>query len=1123
MTGEEGLSADPAVREVQIENRIRAAYAAAWARRVEQRGRPTGAGSQWVGLVDVRDGLGGDVSRDEADRALIRLAQQPGTHIIPVGNLKSLNDRDRAAALHTGGEAKHAMSMDDPSPRPLPTPAPVTTPGIRRLEDVELRPTDLATEGEKLLRDARTGAFDNDKDALPKRLASMRSPEVREAAKLLGINTEGDRGDDVRDKLRHAIGQQRGLRTDPLDEERARLRKLDIEELARMTAEHNDGIQILGNKEMMIDAILGPRIIPGRKFHVTETSGTRRLRRFARGKKTTTETFDSGFGTVRLMENDNGDKVIHKHIKTDWFTTGEQQADAENLSSRIGHAIGAPVADVFQDSDRSVYMSHVSGDVADNADADVREAAIRSPKGRMVALLDALTGNEDRHGNNWLIDDNGDPVAIDNGLAFRVPSARNADGSSRPAPAHDGDEFRQHWGSVTGDYEESQGDPEAFDWGSDLPWSREELEEIRPKLQALEPEFANLDRQAWHKEMMDRLDAMIARAKPAATKSSTGERGTGAGSGRDLTPMIGDSGSVEAKALRKAARRWNQGHSNLGYSDPEAEKEGELVLRELARQQGWDRGQPQMGSPQELDDVIASGGVELWRGNSGRIEPEIWGYGPDEGKPFLEGFREDQSPVHFNREMRSGELRYGTGVYGNGIYTSVSRDTADSFGTRSYTQYDPEAGTGGYGPADPRSIQRMVLRPDARVVDFDELQKQARSHPEIPAFIRNDPGRLAAALGYDAVHIRGTKKRDDGRYRQEGRPSDVSPIDPDQYLILNRNAVLFQDHDEHPLAPSTEAPVRAPRRDVARTGPPVARPRRQYGAVSQASFLQQPISYDGQQVKNVQLENANYQVGNATAWRRDGITYLIEHPDHLGGRLEAQRIMEELESFHASLPAEASPYQDKYFIVQGDNPLDAAWATFYDIPDFTSAATAGEGEITVWNSSVYMAPGSGWPIMLDHETGHNVSDGNKWRNLHAQGPAWHQAVSMDYPGGMLAPGSTFKQGPGKAEGLRLVPDPSRPFPNGVTEYGTSSDMEDYAEAIALYFQGFIGEGVLKGKRASEPLWFRDLFPQRAAIFDQIFPQFAARQQARIAQVRSFPIRERMGQLRRRKPGTASAA
>ncbi len=113
-----GGKVDPeAARQVEVENKIRQAY--------QDLRRPDAAGTSWVGLADLRDKIGNDASRTEVDAALKRMAIDHGpggADVVPESNQKALTPRDRAAVVHFGDQEKHAISIDDPSPRPMPTP-----------------------------------------------------------------------------------------------------------------------------------------------------------------------------------------------------------------------------------------------------------------------------------------------------------------------------------------------------------------------------------------------------------------------------------------------------------------------------------------------------------------------------------------------------------------------------------------------------------------------------------------------------------------------------------------------------------------------------------------------------------------------------------------------------------------------------------------------------------------------------------------------------------------------------------------------------------------------------------------------------------------------------------------
>src|SRR6185369_2308107 len=96
-----GGKVDPAaVREVEVENKIRAAYSAVLARNPDPNPDPN---NRWVMLSDLRDELGEGTNRHEIDAALKRLAisrETGSANVIGVANQKTLTAADREAAVH---------------------------------------------------------------------------------------------------------------------------------------------------------------------------------------------------------------------------------------------------------------------------------------------------------------------------------------------------------------------------------------------------------------------------------------------------------------------------------------------------------------------------------------------------------------------------------------------------------------------------------------------------------------------------------------------------------------------------------------------------------------------------------------------------------------------------------------------------------------------------------------------------------------------------------------------------------------------------------------------------------------------------------------------------------------
>jgi hypothetical protein len=218
--------------------------------------------------------------------------------------------------------------------------------------------------------------------------------------------------------------------------------------------------------------------------------------------------------------------------------------------------------------------------------------------------------------------------------------------------------------------------------------------------------------------------------------------------GRDLVA----DGWVEQNQARldRGIAAW--GAAGYPYGDP--------VLKEVAAEQGFD-GLPAVGTPEELDAAVAAGGVDMWRGYYAWVES---------------GDRDERRREvrRMQAEWREGEYKAGSGLYGQGVYTSVSDDTAIHFSIDRV--YDAEGV--------PPSVQRMVLLPGARVIDWDApelgvvdgLRSMAWHSEERPHW---DRGRLAAALGYDAMRV--PEGEDDG-----------AGVDATQYVIFNRTALMVE-------------------------------------------------------------------------------------------------------------------------------------------------------------------------------------------------------------------------------------------------------------------------------------------------------------------------------------------
>lgn len=185
------------------------------------------------------------------------------------------------------------------------------------------------------------------------------------------------------------------------------------------------------------------------------------------------------------------------------------------------------------------------------------------------------------------------------------------------------------------------------------------------------------------------------------------------------------------------------------------------ALGEIYRLQGY-HGKPRVVSGDEMDRLVAGGWKELWRG--------VTSSGAEMGTNNTDRVRIMRERTE---QFRRGDTHYpGIGVRGNGTYTTTNQmeslEYTEADGARPYRGWLLPEGEAGYDFEDPRrwpGLTRMALRPDAKVVTWKEISdlwgehaKWAQyhyrdGHPDHPYAVLGDEGRLAAALGYDAMVV----------------------------------------------------------------------------------------------------------------------------------------------------------------------------------------------------------------------------------------------------------------------------------------------------------------------------------------------------------------------------------
>lgn len=236
---------------------------------------------------------------------------------------------------------------------------------------------------------------------------------------------------------------------------------------------------------------------------------------------------------------------------------------------------------------------------------------------------------------------------------------------------------------------------------------------------------------------------------------------------------------------------WVAANTRDGYADTPLMQPTPLsdprdtTLMAIAKQQGFD-GKPTVGS---IEDTVAAGGVEIFRGSSREV----------------------------NQKLLSGDYEPATGIYGNGYYFSNKQRVAEHF-----SKVDIGTGFADVKKRTDGSVVRAALKPGAKVVDYENLTAEMKAwraevapktqdigdlytsdfktpdgmySPHMLDYVLVDPGRFAAAKGYDAIKVVGHQ---DGAPVKKGEPVGKTSQGGrfsanDQYVILNRTALVVEE------------------------------------------------------------------------------------------------------------------------------------------------------------------------------------------------------------------------------------------------------------------------------------------------------------------------------------------
>lgn len=215
--------------------------------------------------------------------------------------------------------------------------------------------------------------------------------------------------------------------------------------------------------------------------------------------------------------------------------------------------------------------------------------------------------------------------------------------------------------------------------------------------------------------------------------------GGGSGSGRDLTETL-DYGQIDAG----------------DHSKSPIDKR----LARIQRHQGFD-GPAREVDAAEWDRLQAEGATPIFRG--------------------VRGISEGSTAEEVVQDYAGGELLPIRGNYGAGTYFTTNQETADKYAAGKAVGTLVEQDRAGFQGG---ATIHAMLAPDARVLDWresDHLRQEVggmgpHDTPRTPRErVLADEGRMAAALGYDAIRV-SLNSEDYG----------------DEIIVLNRSATVVR-------------------------------------------------------------------------------------------------------------------------------------------------------------------------------------------------------------------------------------------------------------------------------------------------------------------------------------------
>lgn len=218
-------------------------------------------------------------------------------------------------------------------------------------------------------------------------------------------------------------------------------------------------------------------------------------------------------GETRRFELADGTSAVYKRHLRDFdrgwdrpVWTKKDQTDAEELSALTAAAIGVRAPAVSRTSEDEIYMELMPGQIGElrwpHRNTPPKGVVV-GEQGVRMGLLDTLIANTDRHGGNYLVDEDENLYAIDHGMAFsrthRIGESGQVERESTDRVPTTGDFALQNFVSPSGNY-------------YDNPLTMSDVDHVRSQINGLRGEFESRGRADWWQSMSERLDRLALRA-----------------------------------------------------------------------------------------------------------------------------------------------------------------------------------------------------------------------------------------------------------------------------------------------------------------------------------------------------------------------------------------------------------------------------------------------------------------------------------------------------------------------------------------------------------------------------------------------------------------------------------